>query len=105
MDKNYQNFIQAINEKKIVKLEFSSKEKGDSVRMCIPFDFWPSRKYNDWLNRYHFYDLDSPEWSHNLSILPDQIISITMTDIIFEPNDYVTRTPNRFIKRDWWIYS
>lgn len=105
MDKNYQNFIQAINEKKVVKLEFNSKEKWNSIRMCIPFDFWPSRKFKDWLDRYHFYDLDSPEWSHNLSILPSQIISISVTDEIFNPEDYVKWTPNRFIKRDRWIYS
>jgi len=105
MDENYQNFIQAINEKKVVKLEFNSKEKWNSIRMCIPFDFWPSRKFKDWLDRYHFYDLDSPEWSHNLSILPSQIIYISVTDEIFNPEDYVKWTPNRFIKRDWWIYS
>ena len=105
MDKNYQNFIQAINEKKVVKLEFNSKEKWNSIRTCIPFDFWPSRKFKDWIDRYHFYDLDSPEWSHNLSILSEQVISITITDKDFNPADYIKWTPNRFIKRDRWIYS
>lgn len=97
--------IDAIQRKKIVKLIFNSYEKGEIVRMCIPFDIGPSRRYKDGVDRFHFYDLDSPDGEHNLSILPGQIINIDILSEGFEPKDYVKWTPNWFIKRDWGIYS
>jgi hypothetical protein len=98
-------FLQAINDKKIVLVKVNSKEKGIIVREGVPFDFGPSRKFNDDLNRYHFYDLNSPEGQHNLSITPDQLMEIEITDKSFEPKDYVKWTPRWFIKRDWGIFS
>lgn len=98
----YQKFVQAINQRKLVLLRFDSNEKGIVSRTCVPFDFGPSRRYRDGLNRYHFYDLDSPSNSHNLSILPTQIISIEILDKCFAPEDYVTWSPIKwFLKRDW----
>lgn len=106
MNQNYQNFIQAIHEKKIVKVQINSYEKWIIERFCIPFDFWPSRIFKDKLDRYHFWDLNSPDGSkHNLSILPDQLLSLIITEDNFNPWDYVKREPKRFIARDWWIYS
>lgn len=102
----YQKFIQAINQKKLVLLKFDSYEKGIISRMCVPFDFGPSRRYRDGEDRYHFYDLDSPSSNHNLSILPSQILDIKILDGSFEPKDYVTWSPIRwFLKRDWGEYS
>lgn len=98
----HQKFVQAINQKKLVLLKFDSNEKGIISRTCVPFDFGPSRRYKDELNRYHFYDLDSPSSNHNLSILPAQIISIEILDKSFEPAKYVTWSPIKwFLKRDW----
>ncbi len=106
MDRNYNTFLKAINEKKIVIITFNSKEKWIITRKCIPFDYWPWRR-NSKVNsdRYHFYDLDSPEWQHNLSILPEQIINIEITNERFDPADYVKWKTNWFIKRDRGIYS
>lgn len=98
-------FIQAINEMKIVDLTFKSYEKGIIKRRCIPFDFGPSRKYKDGLDRYHFYDLDSPDANHNLSILPNQVINISLTETIFNPGDFITWKTNWFVKRDWGQFS
>lgn len=101
-----EKFVQAINQKKLVLLKFDSNEKGTITRMCVPYDFGPSRRYKDGLNRYHFYDLDSPSSNHNLSILPSQIIDIEILENRFEPKDYVTWNPIKwFLKRDWGAYS
>jgi hypothetical protein len=100
-----ETMLEAINQLLIVQVTFSSHEKGTITRTCIPFDFGPSRRYKDGLDRYHFYDLDSPEGSHNLSILPEQIINITLTNDNFEPGDYITWTPNWILKRNWGEYS
>lgn len=101
----HQIFLEAINQKLIVRVRVNSEEKGIIERNCIPFDYGPSRIYKDGLNRYHFYDLNSPEGKHNLSILPEQLIEITLTNEYFEPGDYVHWTPKWFVSRDWGIYS
>lgn len=99
------NFLKAINEKIIVKIVFRSKEKGTIVRECIPFDFGPSRRSKDKSDRYHFYDLDSPDGNHTLSIMPDQLVSLELTETNFDPANYVNWTPNWFVQRDWGRYS
>lgn len=99
------NFVQAISEMKLVRVIFNSYEKGEITRVCVPFDYGPSRRYKDGTERYHFYDLDSPSSNHNLSILPDQIKNIEILNEKFLPKDYVKWTPNWFLKRDWGIYS
>lgn len=102
---SHEIFLQAINNKGLIQLCFNSYEKGSITRKCIPFDFGPSSRYKDGQDRYHFYDLDSPEGKHNLSILPSQITSIELLTDTFEPGDYIKWTPKWFIKRDWGIYS
>jgi len=103
---NKKVFLQSINDKKIVKIKVDTYEKWVIERHCIPFDFWPSRrnlKVNP--NKYHFYDLDSPDSKHTLSIIPEQLLEIKITDNIFNPWDYIKWEPKWFIERDWWEYS
>lgn len=104
---NKEIFLQAINDKKIVKVKIDTYEKWIIERHCIPFDFWPSRrnlKVNP--DRFHFYDLDSPDNKHNLSIIPEQLVSIEITGDNFEPWVYVNWKPIQwFYKRDWGKYS
>jgi hypothetical protein len=102
---NKEIFLQAINEKKKVKIKANTDERGLIERICIPFDFGPGRIDNFKTNRYHFYDLNSPDGSHILSILPEKLVDIYMLDEEFEPGDYVKWTPKWFVKRDWGNYS
>lgn len=106
---HYDTFIQALNEKRFVKVTFNSFEKWTITRTCVPFDFWPSRIYKDWLDRFHFYDLDSPDdKKHNLPILPEQLLEIVLLDDTFEPETYITWNKDKikwFIRRDWGEYS
>ncbi len=104
MDK-HDLFLKAIHSTIVVKITVDSKEKGIIERRCIPFDYGPSKKYRDKTNRYHFYDLDSPDGSHNLSILPEQLIRLELLDDKFEPGNFVKWKPNWFVERDWGIYS
>lgn len=98
-------FLKAIHEKCIISIDVNSVEKGVITRTCVPYDFGPSRKFRDGQNRYHFYDLDSPEGSHNLSILPDQLLKIKILDNHFDPKDYINWSPKWFVKRDWGPFS
>lgn len=98
--------LNAIQQKKLVNVTFRSYEKGEISRLCVPFDIGPSRRYKDGQSRFHFYDLDSPDGRHNLSILPEQIQQISITNNSFEPGDYVTwANINWFVSRNWGQYS
>ena len=105
MENHYDIFVLSIKGKKKVKIKCDTKEKGIIERTCIPFDHGPSRRYKDGLDRFHFYDLDSPDGKHNLSILEIQLINIELIDETFEPGDYVTWEPNWILKRDWGKFS
>lgn len=104
----FELFLEGIHQKILVRVTFLSKEKGVITRICVPFDCGPSRKYKSKNYRYHFYDLDSPDGKHNLSILPSQIIELELMEEHFEPGDYVhwdTKESPWFIPRDWGMYS
>jgi len=105
MNKYHDDFIEAINNKDVVSVTVNSQEKGMIKRKCIPFDFGPSRRYKDGKERYHFYDLDSPDGSHNLSILPEQLMDLSILGEHFEPGEYVTWTPKWYVSRDWGEFS
>ncbi len=104
---NHEKFLQSIQDKKYLSVRFNSNEKGDIERKCVPFDFGPNKKKNssDLSNRYHFWNISSPDGPHNLPLLPSQIISIELLDEQFEPGDYVTWVPNWTLKRDWGPFS
>ena len=105
MKKQLDDFVNAINNKRLLLITFDSKEKGEIKRTCVPFDFRPSNKYKDGYDRFHFLDLDSPDGKHNLSILPEQIIDIELLNKEFDPSTYIKWTPNWHIPRGWGIYS
>jgi len=101
------DFLKSIHEKRIVRITFNSYEKGIITRNCIPYDFGMSRnpKLQDGRERYHFYDLNSPDGQHNLSILPEQLLKLELLAEHFEPAQYVTWKPRWFVQRDWGKYS
>lgn len=105
MHKDYEKFVEAINQRKLVKVVADTKEKGIIQRKCVPFDFAVSRKYKDGKERFHFLDLDSPDGQHNLSILPEDLKTLEMLEESFDPANYVTWEPSWTVKRDWGAYS
>ncbi|MFZ3053338.1 MAG: hypothetical protein WA099_08005 [Sulfuricurvum sp.] len=96
-------FLRGIHEKRYLFVDFVAKEDGQlRKRKCVPFDYGESRKYRDGKDRFHFYDLDSPDGKHNLSLLPEQIQKLDVLNDVFNPADYVTWTPiNWIVKRNW----
>jgi len=100
------DFTKAINEKRVVIVKFESKDRGVISRRCIPFDFGPYRRnISPNPEKYHLFDLNSPEGGHNLSLLPSQIISLEILSENFDPADFITWQPNWFISRNWGAYS
>ena len=99
-------FIQGIHDKKKIRLTFLSKEdEAILVRLCAPMDFGPSSRAKVKVDRYHSWDYESDTGPHTLSLLPNQIKSIDLTDEEFDPAEFVEWTPNWLVSRDWGIYS
>jgi len=99
-------FIQAIRDKKKVRITFYSKDDdGNITRLCAPMDYGPSRIAHQKNNRYHSWDYESDKRNHTLSLSPEQVRSIEVLDDSFDPAEFMTWTPNWIIPRDWGRYS
>lgn len=108
-EQNHQNFIKAIHDKTKVNLSFFSKEdRRILVRLCAPMDFGPSRRARDKADRYHFWDYESDTKNHVLALAPEQIDKIELTDISFNPVEFITWDVQKnpwFVKRNWDFFS
>ena len=101
-----EKFIQAIQEKKKVRIAFLSKEDGSIlVRKCAPMDYGPSRRAHLQNDRFHLWDYESDTKIHTLSLNPEQVKTIVVLDEVFDPVEFVTWEPNWIVKRDWGAYS
>lgn len=99
-------FIQAIYDKKKIRVSFYSKEDRDIViRICAPMDYGPSRRAKDKSDRFHMWDYESDTEQHTLSLKPEQISGIEMLEETFEPSEFVTWQTDWIVPRDWGQYS
>lgn len=109
MHKNHEIFIEALLNKKKVKLDFYSKEDSFVLsRICAPMDFGPSRRAKDKADRYHLWDYESDTKLHTLSLLENQILNIILSTETFNPGEFISwdlvKSP-WFYKRNWEEYS
>ncbi len=98
-----EKFLHAIDNKLKISITFNAKKKGQITRECIPFDFGASQKIDaiNKIEKYHIWDLNSPDGPHNLALNPDEVIEIEVLNENFDPADYVTWQPKWIYKRDW----
>ena len=104
-----EGFIQAIQDKKKVRLTFFSQEDGKNlVRVCAPMDIGPSRRAANKADRFHLWDYESDSRNHVLSLLPNQVINIEVLNEVFDPAEFITWDTTKspwFVTRDWGQYS
>jgi hypothetical protein len=107
MHPDHELFIAAIEKRQKLLLTFSSKEDGGAyqVRTCAPLDYGPRARAHDRSDCFHFWDYDSADGPHTLSLLPDQVISIIVTGETFDPAGFINWTPNWHRPRNWGEYS
>jgi hypothetical protein len=106
MHPDHPSFVTALEAKKKVMLTFFSKEDGTNLRRtCAPLDFGPSPRAKDPSDRYHFWDYDSDEKEHALSLLPDQVVRIEPLEESFDPGTFLTWDTSWSLPRDWGEYS
>ena len=106
MHRDHQAFIQGIHSKKRLRITFfSKKDEMPVIRLCAPMDFGRSNRTNNLMNRYHFWDYEGDTKSHHLSLLPENISKMELTEESFDPADFVKWEPHWFILRDWGRFS
>jgi len=96
-------FISCIHEKRILKITFRSVKGEIKTRLCAPLDygFKTTNGKRELPHKYHFWDFDSPDKPHFLSILPKDLLSIAKTDDVFIPSNIVPKKFITNIPRDW----
>lgn len=106
--KDFHNiFLNAIQEKEILKLKIKSKEKWIIFRDCAPLDFWPHARFKDNIDRYMLFHIDS--W-HSSPLIAEQILGYERTWTFFNPWELINKMnmkpPYKWhFRRDWGIYS
>jgi hypothetical protein len=99
---NHKDYVEAVEEKKKVRLRFYSRADSAVIDLvCGPLDYGPEAGIPDGVNRYSLWDYTSTNGSHVLSLLPDQVLDIRILGEVFDPAQIEARPPHWFIARDW----
>ena len=64
-------------------------------------DIGPSSRAKDKSDKFHMWDYESDEKPHTVSLKPNQIQNIEVTEETFEPSEFITWLPKWFIIRGW----
>ena len=103
---NHQEFINAIHDKKKLKIVFYSEEdKCFLQRICAPMDYATGTRIKDGIPRYWVWDFDSDTKTHTLPLRHERIKSITVLNETFDPSEFVTWVTRWTIDRDWGKFS
>ena len=103
---NHERFIEAINEKKNVRVRlYSLADNGVLDRVCAPMDYGPGVAHQDGLNRYWLWDYARNPGSHTLGLLPQEIVDLQMLGEVFDPVQFDGQYARWFTPRDWGSQS
>jgi hypothetical protein len=103
---NHKQFIEAIQEKKKVCLQFYSKaDSGVIDLVCAPMDYGPGAGIQNGPNRYWLWDYTSNTGTHTLGLLPEQVLDIRVLGEVFDPAKIEATAPQWSIPRDWGTQS
>ena len=100
MISNHSQFIEAIKDKKKVSLRFYSTADSQVIDLiCAPMDYGPGFGIPDGVSRYSLWDYTSNNGSHILSLLPEQILSLSLLGMEFDPAQIDVRHSRWFVAR------
>lgn len=101
---HYSLFVQAINEKRKIKMLKKDKEWNIVEKYYIPRDFASWKKSKDDVERYRNYNIED---KHTSQTKQEDVIEIVILNETFDPDEYIDWSwpYNWSIKRDWWTYS
>ena len=83
---NHPRFLEALNEKKKVRVRlYSVADNGVVDRVCAPMSYGLGVANQDGLNRYWLWDYASQTGTHTLGLLPQAIVDLQMLGEVFDP--------------------
>jgi len=86
---NHPRFLEALNEKKKVRVRlYSVADNGVVDRVCAPMSYGLGAANQDGLNRYWLWDYASKTGSHTLGLLPQAIVDLQMLGDVFDPTEF-----------------
>jgi len=103
---NHARFIEAIQEKKKVRVRlYSVADSGVVDRVLAPMDYGPGVGQEDGLNRYWLWKEKSDGTGQALGLLPQEIVDLLMLGEVFDPAQFTSRPAQWFTPRDWGSQS
>ena len=106
MNKFESVFTKAIHDKVKLRITYhADKYMTEITRLCAPMDIKSSSKSKDKSEKFHFWDYESLNGRHVTSKLHESISKIEVTDIKFNPSEFVSWSTNWGISRDWGEFS
>lgn len=103
---NHARFLEAINEKKKVRVRlYSVADTGVVDRVCAPMDYGPGAANEDGLNRYWLWDYSRNPGSQAAGLLPQEIVDLQVLGEAFDPAQFDPRPAQWFTPRDWGSQS
>jgi hypothetical protein len=102
MISNHTQFLDAIREKKLIRIAFYSRPDAGTIdRECAPLDYGAEPGAKDGLNRYWIWDYVNTAGTNPLGLLPDQIVSVQVLGKDFEPEKLSLGARPWFTPREW----
>ncbi len=103
---NHSQFIEAINEKRKLRVRYYSIADSEVMdRICAPMDFGPGTVHKDRLNRYWLWVYSDNAGSHILGLLPGEVENLQVLGEVFDPAQFKDRPAQWFTSRDWGSQS
>lgn len=100
---NHSLFLQSIQDKIVLNIVYDSKEKGRITRKCAPLDYGPSQRKGKLYGteKYHVFDLNSPDQPHPIAMEPDRIVSMSRSTETFNPKSFINWEVHWLVPRNW----
>ena len=99
---NHAQFVEAIREKKLVRIVFYSiPDSGKVDRECMPLDYGPEPGTKDALKRYWVWDSMAAAGANPLGLLPDQIVEMRALGLDFSPEKIPLGDRLWTVPRNW----
>jgi hypothetical protein len=102
---NHAQFLNAIAERNLIRIEFYSKpDMGVIDRECAPLDYGPEAGVEGGQNRYWIWDYADSTGANPLGLVPEQIVSVQVMGKSFVPHELRLGPRKWFIPREWRIF-
>jgi hypothetical protein len=101
---NHNQFIEAIYQKTMVRIEYFSKpDQGVVNRECAPLDYGKVEGNANGLNCYWVWDYACPPEMNPLALVPEQIVKLYILGKTFDVAALGLSNRSWLISRDWSI--